>query len=51
MPLIKVRTALGANATANPMAGSQYEYLPYAAYIEVGVAADAVGVLTTVSSG
>lgn len=51
MPLVKVRTPLAANGTANPMAGSQYEYLPYAAYVEIGIAADAVGVLATVSSG
>lgn len=51
MPLVKVRTVLPANGTANPMAGSQYEYLPYAAYVEIGVVADAAGVLCTVSSG
>lgn len=51
MPLLKIRTVLGANGTANPLAGSQYEYLPMPAFIEIGVAADATGVLATVSSG
>jgi hypothetical protein len=51
MPIINVRTALAANGTANPLSGSQYEYLPFPALVEIGVAADATGVLMTVSSG
>ena len=33
------------------MSGSQYEYLPFPAAIEIGIIADATGVLATVSSG
>lgn len=51
MPTITIRTALGANGTADVFAGSQFEYLPWPARVELGIAADANGVLATVSSG
>jgi len=51
MPTITVRTALAASATATPLSGSQYEFLPFPARVEIGIAADATGVLATVSSG
>lgn len=51
MPTITVRTALAANGTANPLSGSQYEFLPFPALVEFGIAADANGVLATVASG
>lgn len=51
MPSIQVRTALGANGTALPLQGSQYEYLPFDAFVEFGLTADANGVLATVQSG
>jgi hypothetical protein len=51
MPIINVKTALGANGTANPLSGSQYEYLPFPAQVEIAVVADLTGVLATVSSG
>src|SRR5574341_327436 len=51
MPTVRTRTALGANATANPMSDSQYETLPFSALVEIGVKADATGVLATVASG
>lgn len=51
MPVIIQRVALGANGTALPLAGSQYEYLPFAALVEIGLSADATGVLASVSSG
>lgn len=51
MPTLAVRTALAANGTAEPLAGSQFEFLPYDAYIEFGIAADANGVLQSVLSG
>jgi hypothetical protein len=51
MPVISVRTALGASSTATPLSGSQYEYLPFDAFVEFGIVADAVGVLATVISG
>ena len=51
MPVITVRTALGASSTARPLQGSQYEYLPFNAFVEFAVQADATGVLATVQSG
>lgn len=51
MPSIPVRTALGANGTADVLSGSQFEYLPWPARVEIGILTDANGVLATVSSG
>jgi len=51
MPLIPIRTVLAANGTANPLSGSQYEYIPFPSLVEVGILADSTGVLATVSSG
>jgi hypothetical protein len=51
MPTISIRTALAANGTANPLSGSQYEYLPFPARVEIGIVTDANGVLAAVSSG
>lgn len=51
MPTLMVRTALTASGTALPLAGSQYEYLPFPALVEIGITADATGVLASVSSG
>ena len=49
--MISVRTALGANGTAFPLQGSVYETLTFPAVVEIGILADATGVLATVSSG
>ena len=35
MPTIRRTTVLAANATANPLQGSQYEYLPFNAMVEI----------------
>jgi len=51
VPTIQTRTVLAASGTATPLSGSQYEYLPFAAMVEIGLATDATGVLATVSSG
>lgn len=51
MPMIAVRTVLGASGTATPLSGSQYEYLPFDAFVEFGLLTDATGVLATVQSG
>ncbi len=52
MPTIKVRTALGANATVdNALAGSQYEYVPWPCLLEAGIVSDATGVLASFVSG
>lgn len=40
-----------ASGTANPLQGDQFEYLPFDAYVEIGIIADATGVLSTVYSG
>ena len=46
MPLIKQTTVLAANATANPLQGSQYEYLPFDALVEFAILAIAPSVAT-----
>jgi hypothetical protein len=43
MPTIKRTTSLAANESANPLAGSQYEYLPFDALVQAAVLADAAG--------
>lgn len=49
--IINVRTVLAANGTATPLSGSIYEFVHEPSLIEIGVAADANGVLATISSG
>lgn len=56
MSQISVRTALGANAQANVLSGTQYEFLPpgmfpNGALVEFGTVTDATGVLRTVQTG
>lgn len=51
MPTTIIRTALGANATALPLQGTQYEFPDDNAMIELALSADATGVLSTVQSG
>lgn len=51
MPSVPFRAALAANGTATPLAGTQYEFLPWNAQVEIGMSADATGVLATVMSG
>lgn len=51
MASIVQRIALGANGTSSALQGSQYEYLPFDAFVEFGLSADATGVLATVQSG
>ena len=41
MPTIRQTTTLAANASANPLQGSQYEYLPFDAVVEFAILADA----------
>lgn len=51
-PTIKSQFDIAANATAYPLQGSQYEYLPFNAVVEFAVKADAGDVLFgTVYSG
>jgi len=52
MPTVTVRVPLTANASNNNvLAGSIYEYLPFAALAEIGILADATGVLASINSG
>lgn len=53
MPIIgPIRTTMTANGTATPLSGSQYEYLPFDALVEIAIQASAVNqVLATVYSG
>lgn len=52
MPTIKATTALAANAQANPLVGSQYEYLPWPAKVDFAILADTGGVVeANVQSG
>lgn len=41
MPTIRSRDDVAAGATINPLAGSQYEYLPFDAVVEFAILADA----------
>lgn len=49
--IINIRTVLAANGTANPLSGSIYEFITEPSTVEIGIAADATGVLATINSG
>jgi hypothetical protein len=49
--IINVRTVLAASGTATPLSGSIYEFVTEPSLVEIGVAADATGVLATINSG
>lgn len=51
MALLNIRTALGANAVASVLSGSVFEFIQEPSLVEIGVAADATGVLMTINSG
>lgn len=52
MPTIKVTSSLGANEAANPLVGSQYEYLPFNALVQAAILVDTGGeVEATMFSG
>jgi len=52
MPLIQQSVSIAANATnENVLAGSQYEYLPWNAFIEFGLNRSATGLVADVYSG
>lgn len=52
MPTIRRTTVLAANATANPLQGSQYEYLPFNAMVEIAILSVTAGaVQASVFSG
>jgi len=51
MPIINVKNTMTTGTSATPLSGSQYEYLPFNALVEIGVTSDVNAVLATVSSG
>lgn len=52
MPTIRVSTVnIPANATAFPLQGNQYEYLPFPARVEFAVVANAATISVTIFSG
>ena len=51
MPQFQLVTVMTANGQATPLTGWQYEYLPFAAYVEVGMNATTAGVVATFTSG
>ncbi len=52
MPVIQNSVSVGANATNdNVLQGSQFEFLPYNAFLEFGLVGSATGLLADVYSG
>jgi len=51
MPTIIKSTSMPTGTTANPLSGSQFEFLPYPAQLEFGIVADLISVQATVYSG
>lgn len=51
MPAISRQIAMATGSTATPIQGDQYEFLPFNAYIEIGIVADNSGVTATVFAG
>jgi len=49
--IINIRTVLAASGTATPLSGSIYEFITEPSTVEIGIAADATGVLATINSG
>lgn len=51
MPTIIKKTAMATATTATPLAGSQYEFLPFPASCEFAIISDVVSVTASVYSG
>lgn len=52
MPLIQNTQSIAANATLeNALAGSQFEFLPYNAFLEFGLQGSAAGLVADIYSG
>jgi hypothetical protein len=49
--IINIRTVLAANSIVSVLSGSLFEFVTEPSNIEIGVAADATGVLATINSG
>jgi hypothetical protein len=51
MPSIVLNTAVGAGATVNVVAGTQYEFMPFHGHVEFGICSDVTGVVATIYGG
>lgn len=51
MPTIQKSTTMATGTTATPLAGSQYEFLPFPAQLEFAITSDVASVQATVYSG
>lgn len=51
MPLIRFSEEMAATGTADPLSGSQYEFLPWPAVVRIALNSEDGNVLATVSSG
>ena len=51
MPSLVFNTAVAAGASTNVVAGTQYEFLPFHAHVEIGICTSATGVLATIYGG
>jgi hypothetical protein len=49
--IIRIRTPLAANGTASVLSGSLFEFVDSPSTVEIGVCADATGVLLGINSG
>lgn len=48
---ILIEQSIGAGATVNIMTGQQYEFLPFDAQVQIGLAGSAAGLVSTVFAG
>jgi hypothetical protein len=51
MPTFAVSQSIAAGASSNLLAGTQYEFIPFHAQLEVGLVSTAAGILATVYAG
>lgn len=51
MPTLTISTSIAAGATATPLLGTQYEFVSEASQIQIGILAEATGILQTVYMG
>ena len=51
MPTFAISQSVGAGLASNLLAGTQYEFLPFHAQLEIGVVSTASGVLATIYAG
>jgi hypothetical protein len=51
MPTATISTSIAAGATATPLLGTQYEFVNDASQVQLGILAEATGVLQTVYMG